>query len=305
MSLTAQDLESLLRQGIRTRREKEQAARAEQGKDTRSGPYITDLGAECDLKLIRSFRSEPEDAPDVASEFTFTMGHALEEVVAEWLHAVNVEFLREIRIEIPVEGTTVSGRVDYLLLADDTLVELKAKGWSGFSYALDRNELPSKQHRAQLNGYLHATHLGALSYAAEDGPCSCGDKRAEHIYGEGACRPGFACLEACDTYRPRRVTIPPQDRGVILYAGFPPKWDDKNYSRPFAAFDVVYNSAVAAQQLDYVADLWRAAQSELPSTDLAPVKHPDYFPCATRNKRTGELKTWCAFYAACHQGGQR
>jgi hypothetical protein len=31
--------------------------------------------------------------------------------------------------------------------------------------------------------------------------CACGHKRGDHIYEEGACRPGFACADECGGFR--------------------------------------------------------------------------------------------------------
>lgn len=32
--------------------------------------------------------------------------------------------------------------------------------------------------------------------------CVCGHEKRQHIYEEGACRPGFRCKEACRRFRP-------------------------------------------------------------------------------------------------------
>lgn len=49
-----------------------------------------------------------------------------------------------------------------------------------------------------------------LEKAFETGPkpvthisdkCECGHLRGEHIYGEGACRPGFLCLMRCEQFK--------------------------------------------------------------------------------------------------------
>jgi hypothetical protein len=37
---------------------------------------------------------------------------------------------------------------------------------------------------------------------AETPPCKCGHFKVDHIYAQGACRPGFVCLGECKEYRP-------------------------------------------------------------------------------------------------------
>lgn len=287
MSLTAAEVTELLNDGIRVSQENHKAERtARKGTDKRTGPFASDLGAECDLKLIRSFRDEPAQDMDTSGWLTVNMGHAFEAIVAKALGAVNVKHVEEVSFEIPVqpadptlEVVTVNGRIDYLLLADDTLIELKAKGWSGYSYALDRGQFPSKAHKAQCLAYLHATQIGALRYS-------------EYV------------LDDAEGEVEVPVIVPPQDRMVIVYTGFPPKWDDKNYDRPFAAFDVVYDEALALNHLQKAANLWRASRTDAPSETLGEKQNANYFPCATKDRRTGALKKWCSFYDVCHTSAQ-
>ena len=33
--------------------------------------------------------------------------------------------------------------------------------------------------------------------------CECGHKRIEHVYEEGACRPGYKCADQCIRFRPK------------------------------------------------------------------------------------------------------
>jgi hypothetical protein len=115
-------------------------------------------------------------------------------------------------------------------------------------------------------GYLHASQLGALTY--KDGDVE--------------------------------VQVPPQTHGVCVYAGFPPDYKDKNYDRPIVFFDVKYDPDLMRHHLDAAASLWTAAQSELASEDLAPkMSSPDFFPCASVVKRTGQRKTWCPWHSVC------
>lgn len=43
--------------------------------------------------------------------------------------------------------------------------------------------------------------------------CECGHKRIQHIYGEGACRPGFVCEKECKEFKPTK-----QKRGKQMNA---------------------------------------------------------------------------------------
>ena len=53
-------------------------------------------------------------------------------------------------------------------------------------------------------------------------PClSCGHDKRQHIYGDGACRPGFACPSHCEAFEPMPApaAAQPDPCGAYTYVG--------------------------------------------------------------------------------------
>lgn len=51
-------------------------------------------------------------------------------------------------------------------------------------------------------GASGAAEAGVAPTSSGLSDCKCGHGRRDHIYDEGACRPGFECREECREYRP-------------------------------------------------------------------------------------------------------
>lgn len=41
--------------------------------------------------------------------------------------------------------------------------------------------------------------------AVAEADCTCGHARLQHIYGDGACRPGYECAFRCENFEPKKT----------------------------------------------------------------------------------------------------
>lgn len=151
---------------------------ADKGTDRKTNPYVTDAKS-CPRKVWFSLKNVPETEPlTTQSLINFGLGHSAEEFAASIFERFpDAKVERELRIEIPVGKTCVSGRVDFLieLPAFDSIVELKTTSSLSMKYTLQGLAKGEKQdshekYKAQLNMYLHASQLGLVG----GGPYSTG-----------------------------------------------------------------------------------------------------------------------------------
>jgi hypothetical protein len=96
----------------------------------------------------------------VDSLMNFAIGHAAEEAFASQLERYGIKLLREVRVEIPWGGVTISGRIDFLLVAEFFISELKSTTQAQM-YAISKNE-GRNEARSQLLLYLLAGKMGLL-----------------------------------------------------------------------------------------------------------------------------------------------
>lgn len=256
-------VEQALVDGLAAKRESERQARiAERGTDRKQNLYVTDLGSFCDRKTWLSLYGPEPEPLDTTAEVTFGVGHAVEEWVAGVLGHAGLGYAREVHIDLDHRQHKITGRVDFLLLADFGLIELKSISWRSFTFMLDRGEQGRPEHRHQLNGYLEASQRGALAAKDEQGFLS---------------------------------VIPPQTSGTLLYVPKESDYKDRNAHIPFKAFDVAYDPTAFTQAADRLVTIaeWPADPGK-PATFRA-----DRFPCGSR-KQDGTIKSWCAHFKHCY-----
>lgn len=170
----------LIKHGIEKKRAANDAQRVADGKELKVNPYVTDAG-KCPRQVYKSLVNEPPTNPiTVDSEINFAVGHAVEEAFASLLELSGAEIAQEVRIEIPVADTVVSGRVDFLIsvprdllkelglvkevggLPEHCLIELKSSSSRNLGWMLRNGQAGSDNYRRQINQYLHASQLGQL-----------------------------------------------------------------------------------------------------------------------------------------------
>lgn len=64
--------------------------------------------------------------------------------------------------------------------------------------------IPKYDVRPYERGQVVTCHARGVTFLDESEPsdlCVCGHKRIEHIYEEGACRPGFVCATSCEKFK--------------------------------------------------------------------------------------------------------
>lgn len=156
----------LLEQGLQEKQKQKDAARKEEkGPDHVQNPYFTDA-LKCERAVYFRLTGEPQTEPlTTDSLINFEVGHAVEEafgLLLEFLPGVKV--VREVGVEVEVNGIRVSGRLDFLLLLeeDGILIELKAINSRSLGYMLKRQMPGRDEHRAQLRLYLHTSQVGNL-----------------------------------------------------------------------------------------------------------------------------------------------
>lgn len=132
----------------------------------KKNPYVTDAG-KCPRQVFFSLAGEPESNPFTDDSLAnFEVGHAIEQWWADIIAAVGGQMIRNVRIEIPADGTVVSGKPDFtpILLEDapeftDTLIELKSTSSRAMAMMLKNGERGKDDHRRQLNLYLHGSQI--------------------------------------------------------------------------------------------------------------------------------------------------
>lgn len=157
----------LIEEGLRQANALEQERRAEEkGTTKKLNPYVTDVG-KCERAVVKSLRNDPESDPlTTDSLINFGVGHAVEDWLTRILEVQGATVLREVRLEIPLEGVSVpvSGRADFLVTIPEAklLIELKTTSSRAMGYMIRNGHQGRDEHRRQLNLYLHASHLGII-----------------------------------------------------------------------------------------------------------------------------------------------
>lgn len=97
----------------------------------------------------------------------FKVGKQHEEWIEELLEKKEIDFEREVRIEIP--EWNVSGRVD-VVVNGEMPIELKSKHSRAFWHMNKKNKGPNEHHKMQLWTYLKALDLpeGRIVYISKD-----------------------------------------------------------------------------------------------------------------------------------------
>lgn len=162
-------IRDLVGKGIALLNENSQKERvASKGTDLKENPHVSDAG-KCPRQVYFSLRNIPKTEPlTTDSLVNFGVGHAVEEWLTKALEVQGAGVIREARIEIPVDGTVVSGRVDFLVTLPEfhSIVELKSINSRSMGFTLRKQEPGKDDHRRQLNLYLHA----AAQEQLEGGP---------------------------------------------------------------------------------------------------------------------------------------
>lgn len=124
------------------------------GSAAKHNPWATDAGKPCDRQIVFSLRNEPFTDPFTdGSLMNFQFGFAAEEMMARILRASGVEVREQVPIEINHEGTAITGKIDFMAVASDSLLEVKFTNPAAFS-RLEGGGRPG--HRKQVNLYLHS-----------------------------------------------------------------------------------------------------------------------------------------------------
>ena len=187
---------------------------AERGTADKQNPYVTDAG-KCPRAVGLSMLNIPGKPFTTDTLINFGLGHAAEEFLAKALEAGTDSMVkREVRIEIPTEGTVVSGRADFILWDQGLIVELKNTSTMAMKY-LEEGGRP--EHRSQLNLYLHATGLpaGALVYMAKAAKGMITTKEYEVNYDKHQALEDLAALEAIDAHVKKTGEAPDKPDGYL------------------------------------------------------------------------------------------
>ena len=164
-------IRELVAGGLAKRREAEQAERAKTRPDGKQNPFVSDAG-KCPRKIYFSLIGEPEtNPPDNDSLINFAVGNAVEEAFAYLIEPLGGEVIREVRVEIPVRDTVVTGRADFLVSLPQfrSLIEMKSINSRAMKWMLKNGEAGKEDHKRQLNLYLHASDLSLLTVDSPEG----------------------------------------------------------------------------------------------------------------------------------------
>jgi hypothetical protein len=256
-------IRDLVAGGLAKRREEEQAERAKTRPDGKVNPHVSDAG-KCPRKIFFSLIGEPEtNPPDNDSLINFAVGNAVEEAFAYLIEPLGGEVIREVRVEIPVRDTVVTGRADFLVALEkfDSILELKSINSRSLKWMLKKQEAGKEDHRRQLNLYLHASKNGLLRVPTWM-TVGEGDRK---IKAEVGTRPLFF------------------DKGFLVYI----VKDATKGEPPVHAFEVQYSERRAKADL---ADMWRVYELALVDADPG---IPDGY------KRNAYPCNYCPFQDRC------
>lgn len=129
----------------------------------KSNPHVTDAG-KCDRKVYLSLvGQEPTNPLTVDSMVNFGVGHAVEEWLAQVLAEQGITVYREVRVEIPIHDTVVTGRIDFAFVASGRLIELKTISSRAMAAMLRTGEAGRDEHRRQINLYKYSSEYGTLT----------------------------------------------------------------------------------------------------------------------------------------------
>lgn len=239
----------LLEAGLFAERDRKQKAREIAKAGEKPNPFFTDAG-KCERAIYKRLIEEEESNPlTVDSLANFKLGNAIEDAFGSVLaKAVKGRVLREVSMEVDVDGVRVSGRSDFLVLApvgdnQHAIIELKKTSSRAMKFMLSR-DLPGRdEHRRQLNLYLHASHQ-------PDFPClTCMGKGA--IWGHQHPLPCWKCNETG-----KRSTAP-FEVGYLVYL-----IADATKGEPVAhAFQVVYDEFGAKSDLEFLRHVAKRAET--------------------------------------------
>ena len=166
------EVQAIIEKGLAAHREQEQQKRlAERGTLDKLNPHVSDAGA-CPRSVWYSLKNVPESNPPTADDIArFELGHMYEDFMARIFAAQDEGFVREQRVEIPVDGTKVTGRRDFdtgaLVQNDKIIRELKSTNARSLGFLI-KERRPRDSNVRQLNLYLHAegVETGILTYFA-------------------------------------------------------------------------------------------------------------------------------------------
>lgn len=157
-------LVSLIETGLRVANERGRQEWAASHPDGKTNPYVTDAG-KCPRQIFYSLTGvEETEELTTDSYINFGIGSAVEEWLGEVLSEAGLNFYREVRVEIPHQGTTVTGRIDFCFVHSGRLIELKTTSSRSMSFMLRNREQGRDEHRSQANLYLHAQRHGTIAW---------------------------------------------------------------------------------------------------------------------------------------------
>ena len=162
----------IIEKGLAAHREKEQAERlAQRGTLDKLNPHVSDAG-KCPRAVWYSLRNIPESEPlTTDSIIRFQIGHMYEDWLAGILEVQGIGHAREQRVEIPIEGTVITGRRDFdtgaMVDNEDEIWEIKSTNARSLGFLLKEGK-PRESNVHQLNLYMEAKEResGTLIYFA-------------------------------------------------------------------------------------------------------------------------------------------
>lgn len=153
-------LDDLLASALQFNRAQEKEQWAVTHPEGKTAAYISDAG-KCEKQVWYSINDWPvTNPPGVDSLMNFALGHAAEEMFSSQLERFGVKLLREVRVEIPWRHVTITGRIDFLLVAENFIAELKSTSQRQMFAISKKGGRP--EHASQLLLYLLAGKLGLL-----------------------------------------------------------------------------------------------------------------------------------------------
>lgn len=155
-------LDDLLAQALLSNRAQEREEWKQAHPDGKTSAYISDAGR-CEKQVWYGINDWPvTNPPGVDSLMNFALGHAAEEAFSDQLSRFGLKLVREVRVEIPWGHVTISGRTDFLLVAEELncIAELKSTSQRQM-YAVSKSG-GRDENKDQLLLYLLAGKLDLL-----------------------------------------------------------------------------------------------------------------------------------------------
>lgn len=136
----------------------------QRGDDKRHNPVVSDAGKDCPQQTYYLLTNTPEtDPPTIDQLLNFKFGSMSEHSITALAELdPDARFIQQARVDIPLEGTKVTGYIDRIILLPNLrrVVEEKTIGGDAMAWMLKKNEHGRREHQMQLLLYLYALNHG-------------------------------------------------------------------------------------------------------------------------------------------------